>query len=446
MRTGRDLAWRWIAPACGLLLTCSTVHSAKGTRLNAGPTIYRAAWIIPVSDPPIRDGALAIENGRITWLGPSVDLKPQASSLKPHSIDLGDVAILPGLINAHTHLELTAFAGRLKPQPLWTWFDQLIDLIRASDFAIVGPQSVRDGAVQSLAAGVTCVADISRTGQNVAVLAESPIRKVCFLELISGAASIPNDIPSLKNCLNELKPYRNAASLTFGLAPHTPYTVSRADLTATAAMAQSEPLPLTLHFLETPEEAARFENRAGAEPLGNFLTNRRLPITTPNAAALDLLEATGILAERPLLAHVNYIDDAGIRRLAEAGASVAYCPRAHAWFSHKPHRWRDMLAARINVCLGTDSLASNSSLSILEETRYLRRQSPDMPAQALLEMATMNAARALKLDSQIGSLTPGKLADFITIPISKSSAHPIEEILNSESQVTGVWLAGTRTV
>ena len=105
-----------------------------------------------------------------------------------------------------------------------------------------------------------------------------------------------------------------------------------------------------------------------------------------------------------------------------------------------------MLAARINVCLGTDSLASNSSLSILDETRYLRRQSPDMPAQALLEMATINAARALKLDSQIGSLTPGKLADFITIPISKSSAHPIEEILNSESQVTGVWLAGTRTV
>ena len=278
------------------------------------------------------------------------------------------------------------------------------------------------------------------------MLAESPIRKVCFLELISGAATIPNDIPSLKNCLNELKPYRSAASLAFGLAPHTPYTVSQADLSATAAIAQSESLPLTLHFLETPEEAAWFENKAGAEPLSNFLTNRRLPITTPNAAALDLLESTGILAERPLLAHVNYVDDAGIRRLAEAGASVAYCPRAHAWFGHKPHRWRDMLAARINVCLGTDSLASNSSLSILDETRYLRRQSPDMPAQALLEMATINAARALKLDSQIGSLTPGKLADFITIPISKSSAHPIEEILNSESQVTGVWLAGTRTV
>ena len=262
--------------------------------------------------------------------------------------------------------------------------------------------------------------------------------------MISEAASTPNDIPSLRSRMDTLQQHLNPPNLLLGLAPHTPYTVSFADLTATANLAASKRLPFTLHFLETPDEAQWLAAGSAGQTseLHKFLAARGMPADAPTGGPFGLLERAGILAARPLLAHVNYIDDADLNRLAAAQASVAFCPRAHAFFGHAPHRWRDMLAAGINVCLGTDSLASNSSLSILDELRYLRRQYEDAPAQTLLEMGTIRAARALGMADSIGSLGQGKLADFITIPIGEGARDPIVEILDSNREVTGVWVNG----
>lgn len=299
----------------------------------------------------------------------------------------------------------------------------------------------------SLINGVTCVADISRTGLNVEVLAGLHIRKFCFLELISGAATVPNNIPSLRARLEALQQYQNPPHLTIGLAPHTPYTVSFADLTATADLAVSQGRPLTLHFFETPEETqwlgeAISQTGDAASELRNFLAASGMQTDPPVHGGIELLERSGVLAARPLLAHVNYINDTDLNRLATSQASVAFCPRAHAFFGHAPHRWQDMLAAGINVCLGTDSLASNSSLSILDELRYLRRQYEDAPASTLLEMGTIRAARALGMGDSIGSLRPGKLADFLSIPIAPRMRDPIIELLDSDRRVTGVWING----
>ncbi|MEK6644702.1 MAG: amidohydrolase family protein [Planctomycetota bacterium] len=399
--------------------------------------LYRADWIIPALAPPVRDGILAVTDDRISWLGPAVD----APDGTLH--DLGHVAILPGFINAHTHLELTNFLGRIPRQPLWTWFDELLRLIRTTDFATSGPDAVRAGAKLSLDAGVTCVADISRTGLNVAVLSASPIRKVCFFELISGALMPPNDAESLSDAINRASAFTKGHELIIGISPHAPYTVTRDDLTAAARLATARNLPLTMHFLESQEESDWLNGRGD---LMKNLTVRRLPtaLAPPPTDAMDFLESSGVFAANPLLAHVNYVSDAVITRLANEKASVVFCPRAHIFFGHPPHRWQDMLLAGINVCLGTDSLASNESLSILDEIRFLMQRDEKVESQTLLRMATVNAARALKLHDHLGDLSTGLLADLVMIPCETAATDPLRAIMSDTAPVTGVWISGRR--
>lgn len=396
--------------------------------------LFRAAWIISADAPAISDGILAVEHGRISWVGRSVDA-PRGTL---H--DLGRVAILPGFINAHTHLELTSFEGRIPRQPLWTWFDELLKLIRTSDFSSMGPDAVRAGAGRSLRAGVTCVADISRTGLNIAALRDSPIRKVCFLELISGAMLPPNDAVSLNVAVTQALALQEDDTLRIGISPHAPYTVTKSDLLAATHLSRERRLPLMMHFMETAEEV---DWLAGHGDLSTYLLARKLPTAhepPPTSVAAFLLE-TNLLTARPILAHVNYPTAGLIPRLAEVGASVAYCPRAHHYFGHSPHRWREMLAAEVNVCLGTDSLASNQSLSILDEMRFIAQQDSPVESNVLLRMATSNGAKALGMSDVIGDLRPGQFADFLAIQCDTTSA-PLESILRTESGVTGTWIAG----
>jgi cytosine/adenosine deaminase-related metal-dependent hydrolase len=404
--------------------------------------IFRAAWIVPVEGPPVADAAMAVEGGRIAWVGRAADA--------PAGIDrdLGGVVLLPGFVNAHTHLELTCFHRCLPPRPLFEWFDELLRLIRAADLPSVVPQAVRDGATQSLAAGVTCVGDISRTGVNVATLDESPIRKVCFIELISGGLNLPNDAASLAQIHERLSKRSQPDRLFLGLSPHAPYSVTPDDLSAVAAMAARIHLPVALHFLETREEADWLRGEAAnVKPLRQFIERRQLPTakSPPAGGAIELLERTGLLACRPLLAHCNYPDPGDLPHLAAAGASVAFCPRTHRFFGHVPHPWREMMSGGVNVCIGTDSLASNESLSILEEIRFLRRISPEVPAPELLAMGTIHGARALGLADRIGSLRPGKLADFVTLPLDGAvPMDPAAWVVDGGAPVGGVWVDGDR--
>ncbi|MBI5763390.1 MAG: amidohydrolase family protein [Planctomycetes bacterium] len=396
--------------------------------------LFRAACIIRADSPAISDGILAVDQGRIAWVGRSLDA-PRGTL---H--DLGHVAILPGLINAHTHLELTSFEGRIRRQPLWTWFDELLKLIRTSNFSSIGPDAIKKGAAQSLCAGVTCVADISRTGINVAALRDSPIRKVCFLELISGAMLPPNDAESLRAAVTQALAHQTEDILRIGISPHAPYTVSKFDLHAATHLALAWRLPIMMHFLESPEEADWLEGRGD---LSAYLLARKLPTAheEPPISVVAFLGASNLLATKPILAHVNYPPDTLVPLLADSGASVVFCPRAHDYFGHSPHRWRDLLAAGINVCLGTDSLASNESLSILDEMRFLARKAPGVESIELLRMGTVRAANALGMSDVIGDLQPGLMADFVTIPCDKNMAA-IECVLQGDASVTGTWIAG----
>lgn len=402
--------------------------------------IYAARWVVPVDDPPIRDGAIAVRDGRIVDVGPATSLGHAGSR---H--EMGDGILLPGLVNPHTHLELTCYRDRLPRGPFWDWLERLATMRRAPDAADLERRAVADGAAQSLAAGVTCVGDISRRGVQVELLRKSPIRKVCFVELISGAADPPFDAASLLATVQGLEHLAEADKLLLGITPHAPYTVSPADLAAAVRMSSDRGLPLTMHLCETAEEIEWLA--AGTGPVEALLKKYNLPTAAapPWGHAATMLTETGLLSASPLLAHVNHADDALLDRLAESTASVVWCPRSHEFFGHVGHRWLDMIARGINVCVGTDSLASNATLSILDELRFVHRHWPDCPPETVLAMGTQRGADGLGLGASVGSLRPGKFADFIRLPWDPDAPDdPVQNVLAGRTMPDAVWIEGTR--
>jgi cytosine/adenosine deaminase-related metal-dependent hydrolase len=414
--------------------------------------ILRARWVVPVVGPILEDGYVEIARDRIIAVGRFKEMHRPTETVE----DLGDAVLLPGFINAHTHLELSCYKGQIAPTDFWSWLEQLISLRNAPGTAERERQAVIDGARKSLSLGVTCVADISRTGLNLAALQTMPIRKVCFLELISGAMTPPSNFEELRENLADALSFADELTCV-GLSPHAIYSVLPDDIAQTAALAAERNLPLTMHVAETREELEWLDNGSGR--VADFLKRYGLLTAAPaknievNPAArgghpLDLLDQSGALSERALLAHVNYVDDDALPRLSGSMCSVVYCPRAHRFFGHPPHRWPEMLAAGVNVCLGTDGLVCNDTLSMLDEIHFVHERHPDVPGQQLLELATVRAAHALGLDDEIGRLAPGHQADLVSVPMleTSSSDQPWSSLLGPGSGVQNVWVAGRRVV
>jgi len=400
-------------------------------------SVFRAKWLLPIERPPIENGAVAVRDGRIVEIGPAQHIASHDAAE-----DLGDCILLPGMVNAHAHLELGCFHGRIAPTRLWDWLDALIRLSREPDAEARMKQAVAEGAAASLAAGVTSVADISRTGLNVPILAASPIRKVCFLELISGARQEPNAIDSLESAFERCRRMEQPDRLRVGLSPHSLYNVAPDDLSGTARLATSCRAPVTMHVLETLDEVDWLRGAGGK--VEAFAAKYHPATTRPGGqSALELLEGAGVLATGPLLSHVNYVDMPQLERLAESRASVVWCPRTHRFFGHSRHPWQEMLSAGLNVCLGTDSLASAPSLSILDEIRFLCQTSPEVSPSLLLALATLNGAKAMGMAHRIGSLRPGKYADLVAVPWESSAPDdPASNLLNGRQSPCRVWIEG----
>jgi cytosine/adenosine deaminase-related metal-dependent hydrolase len=395
--------------------------------------LYGAQWVVPVEGSPIREGVIAVEAGRILRIG-------HATRFENGQIEhLGSVAILPGLINAHCHLELGHLRGRIAPSPYWEWVEKVITESRRPGEQERRHLSISSGAAESLAGGVTCIGDISRTGLNAEVLSRYPLRKVCFIELISGAQLPPNDFPSLVEKFESLSGLQSE-TLRLGISPHAPYTVTLSDMASAAQFAVQRGCPWTMHYLETAEELSWHEAEGGK--LSAFLEKHGLPGREGGAANDSLGGDTWVHRCRPLLAHVNYLRDADIEVLRRAQASVVWCPRTHRYFGHPPHRWRELLDAGVNVCVGTDSLASNPDLSILEELRAVRHVAADIAPSRIIELGTIRGARALGEEARIGSLTPGKSADFVSVTIEHDCHDPIVSILDGTAAAEKVWIAG----
>lgn len=413
---------------------------ANGEEEPSGKTLIRASWVATMDGPPVRDGAILFHRGVILEVGPGDRLAK--AHRDAHLIERPDETILPGLINAHTHLELSEFAcGR----PAADFVDWLMRLVPCGPLDLKAiyesvARSVPIGVEQCLRFGVTCVGDISRhCTVSRPLLQNGPLRVVSYGEV----QAMAQRRGLLEERLETAADQRfESEFLRTAITPHAPYSVEIEGYRRCLELARAQSMPLATHLAETPFESPFLETHSSRfrdlwESLGAW--DDRVPRFTGGpvrfAASIGLLDYP-----RTLLAHVNYCDDDELKLLARGKASVVYCPRTHAYFNHPPHRWRDMLARGVNVALGTDSCASSPDLNLVDELRLLRQIAPEVPALDIWKMATVNAARAIDLHDRIGTLQRGAAADFVAFKVS--GPKPLEQVLDSNLLPAAVWIGG----
>jgi cytosine/adenosine deaminase-related metal-dependent hydrolase len=376
-------------------------------------------------------------NGHIAAVGPRREVLARHPSAE--QFDAGDALVLPGLVNAHTHLELSHCTASDQPASFTDWLASLPARIGVErDFAAAGVA----GAKRSVEFGVTTVGDISQQAHLTRpVLRDGPLRVVSYGEVLGiGATRVKVDA-LLQQAIDS-----NLASdgLTIGVSPHAPYSLECDDYFRVAATARELRLPVAAHVAELPYEAQFLQHQSG--PFRELMERWgiwRDGVHTFRGTPIQLAKAAGVLDSSPsLLAHVNYCNDEELATLAAGRASVVYCPRTHAYFQHPPHRWRDMLAVGINVAVGTDSCASSPDLNLVDDLRLLHRLAPEQSAAVLWEMATIRGARAVGAESTSGSLTVGKVADVTIYPVQTND--PLTEILEAATLPSEVWVAGER--
>jgi cytosine/adenosine deaminase-related metal-dependent hydrolase len=198
---------------------------------------------------------------------------------------------------------------------------------------------------------------------------------------------------------------------------------------------------LATHLAETPDEAEFLSKHSGpCRELWDYLGAWDEQVPTTTGGPIRFAAIAGLLDYPTLLAHVNYCDNDEMAMLAASPCSVVYCPRTHAYFDHPPHRWREMLAAGINVAIGTDSCASSPDLNLVDDLRLIHQLCPDVSATVLWELATLRGARAIQREASVGSLAPGKWADFVAF--KAGGRDPMVEVLETAATAACVWIAG----
>jgi cytosine/adenosine deaminase-related metal-dependent hydrolase len=306
-------------------------------------------------------------------------------------------------------------------------------------------KAIDAGIGESIRSGTTLLGDVTYGGWSGEALQATPLRSTAFLELVGLADG--RWVASLVQAASWFHRLKDTPVSKLGWSPHSPYSVARGLLRACLREATTCPCPIAIHFAETRDELELLSSLSG--PLRQFLQD--VGAWEPGDLHASLLEIALELGkhDQVLYVHANYLfempdHDAVLDQLAKGTASVVYCPRTHAYFGHPPHPFLRLLQRGYNVALGTDSLASNPDLSVLNEMRFLwRRQRQELSGADLLRMGTLNGARALGWGGQVGSLTPGKHADFITIELASTGDEP-HEALFAGGDVTGVWIGGTQ--
>ena len=373
-------------------------------------------------------GVLTIAGERIVRIDPHGERRAE--------LDLGDCAILPGLVNAHTHLDLTGMRGLAPPGPDFTaWLRQVVSHRRQRTAEQI-QADIRAGLAECIRTGTTLLGDISSDGGSWETLAAGSIRAVVFRELLG----LPEDrATSAWEVFHAWRAeHPSTSTCRLGVSPHAPYS-ARVSLYSAAAAAA---LPLATHLAETQAEEELLADHRG--PFVDFL--RGLGVWAPEGLArsaqhiLDLCQGPTPTA----FVHGNYLREESI----PDNGSIVYCPRTHAAFGHAPHPFRQLLRRGVRVCLGTDSLASNPDLDLLAEARFLLQKHPDTPGEVVLHMATLSGAQTLGWADETGSLEAGKSADLVVVPLDGARAQdPHQLVFASSAPVArvlyrGRWLAG----
>ena len=398
-------------------------------------TLFTARWIVPVVGEPIRDGAVLVDvDGRIAAVAAIADLDLPADLQR---IECGDAALLPGLINVHAHPELSAFRNLLEDLPFHEWIPALMRCKRGAaltldDYGI----AARWTCVESLRAGITTMGATEDSGAAVEALRDAGMRGVVFLETFGPAPQQAEaSLQALRAKVEMHAPNANE-HVRIGVSPHAPYTVSDALFSLVAAYAKSENLPVATHSAEAEAESLLVREALG--PFAAGLRSRGIATQPRGRSTIDLLQRTGILELAPLLIHAVRVDSDDLQAIASAGATIAHCPIANARLGHGIAPVIEAIASGVTVAVGTDSVASNNRLDLLEEARVAqilqraRLQSASaLPSRQLLRMITIDAARILGMADQIGSLEIGKQADLCVVALDTPNAVPVVDPIDA---------------
>jgi aminodeoxyfutalosine deaminase len=391
--------------------------------------LLTASWVLTMTGPALRNGWVGVADGRIV----SVNADRPAEGPADGVVDLGSGVLLPGLVNAHCHLELSSLCDRL-PRSLGfvPWVAALV-AARGGE----APEVVREATRRAIASlsesGTVAVGDVSNSLAHLDLLAASDLEAVVFYELIgwnpAQAASVIDQAEARLRALGS----RPAPNVQVRLAAHAPYSVSPALFDGLRQRGG----PAAVHLAES--EAETLFLAEGKGEWGAFLADRvgDVPFAPPRKTPVRYMSELGLLHDRLVAAHCVRADAADQALLARAGVSVAVCPRSNSALGVGVPPVPDMLTAGVRMCLGTDSLASAPTLDLLEDAAALRRAFPSLAASAIVEMATAGGARALGL-GDLGSLAPGKRAALAFAPASRAPLDPHEFLVSGEARASRV--------
>ena len=400
-------------------------------------TTYRAEWVLPISQDPVRNGWVAIDDGRIARVG---------AGNVAGAIDLGRVVLLPGLVNAHTHLELSYLHKRIPPAASFgAWVRAVMTSRRAypdpADPEILEPARVAIGAMR--ATGTALVGDVSNTLVTAPLLQDARMPAQIFHELTGFTEQDPPARVKAARAMADAALVAGQPDIRVSVAPHAPYSVSsdlflaiRADLDAHPGAVSS------VHLGENPEEVELLregtgEIRAVLEALGRWPDDWRPPGTSPVRYLSDL----GFLDARTLVVHgVQFLGE-DLARLSAIGATLISCPRSNVYVGVGSPPLEAFYAMDVEVAFGTDSLASVADLDMFAELAEARRIAPRVPARRLLESATLVGARALRFDADFGSLEPGRRAAVLAVRVPEAVSDVEEYLVSGVRSDSVSWLA-----
>jgi cytosine/adenosine deaminase-related metal-dependent hydrolase len=396
--------------------------------------ILTADYVLPISSPPIENGAVAIDGSLIKDVGPTETI---LGSYPDSSVEnFGLAAILPGFVNCHSHLEVTAMRGSLDSveHDFAAWLLTLNEIRKGfsdEDICI----SALAGAAEGAAAGVTSFGDIGRYGRaGLEALKVVGLRGILYQETdfyVEGRTAV-DDVKRLVEKFEDLRS-GDTGLVEVGISPHSPYTVGPRQLELIAEFAVANKVKLTIHAAESRDERDLIETGSGF--FTGIYEKFGVQWESPHCSTIEYLERTGVLSAGPLLAHCVTVDGDDIDLIAASGSAIAHCPKSNAKFGHGYAPFEAMLDAGIPIGLGSDSVASNNMCDHLEEMRsavLAARNRPDshrmLTAEEGLEAATLGGAKALGLGDVTGSLERGKRADIAVVSLTHLAQSPVVDV------------------
>ena len=399
--------------------------------------IVRARTVVTMDGAPIENGAVAISGERISDVGNFAEVKARNAG---DIVDLGEQVLLPGLINAHCHLDYTCLRGKIARQETFTDWIRAINAEKAGLSAEDYIASINAGFLEARKFGTTALANLTAFPDLITKI-QAPIRTCWFAEMID--VRQPQHAKEIVDrAVDSLRQVAQG-----GLAPHAPYTSSANLYRYAEEVARRDSFLLTTHLAESSEEMQMFFDRDGS--MKNFLAEVGRDMSDLNGETpIRYLSRICAFDADWLLVHLNEVSasDFDLLTVSNSKPHVVHCPRSHKYFGHSRFPFHEFHEFGFNLCLGTDSLASNSDLSLFAEMRALQESEPELSPEEILRMVTVNSARALRLADKVGQIRPGMFADLIAIPFTHSPKNIFDEIVAFEESVSWMMIEGKSVI